>query len=333
MFCSRNAGRWSWPPDFLTACIWGIRRFCAGPRPRRAAGSGAAWVLTFNTHPLKVLAAPESAPLLLTGLPHKLRASSRPWAWMGASRCRLTPRWPHARRKHSLPNWRPPRPPGRGLRGQQLDFRPRRRRGPALLRTLAASTDSARWSCPRFAARARRCPARASGAPWLTAAWRPPPSCWAGLSACSGRGRRPRPPPGHTDRQPGHSRRGPAAAGGYAVRVLLGCRRLRGWPMSAGADHGPGRRGCGGSPLLVETHILDFGEDIYGLEMEVCFLRRLRPERRFDSPAQLRGQIIRDIDKVRAWFPRRPGVNLRKFIALHGRGFFLECTPTKQIKA
>ena len=44
--------------------------------------------------------------------------------------------------------------------------------------------------------------------------------------------------------------------------------------------------------------------------MEVCFLRRLRPERRFNSPARLRGQIVRDIDRVRAWF-RAGGLQTR----------------------
>lgn len=51
---------------------------------------------------------------------------------------------------------------------------------------------------------------------------------------------------------------------------------------------------AGSGALTIETHILDFDEDIYGLDMRVSFLRFLRPERRFDSLDALRTQLAAD---------------------------------------
>jgi len=51
--------------------------------------------------------------------------------------------------------------------------------------------------------------------------------------------------------------------------------------------------------VVVETHILDFADDLYGRELEVRFLARLRPERRFTSVAGLRRAVARDIRAAR----------------------------------
>ncbi len=50
----------------------------------------------------------------------------------------------------------------------------------------------------------------------------------------------------------------------------------------------------------VEVHILDFNENIYGRELEVELFRFLREERTFPGPAELRAQIERDIQRIRA---------------------------------
>lgn len=42
---------------------------------------------------------------------------------------------------------------------------------------------------------------------------------------------------------------------------------------------------------LVETHILDFAADLYGRDLEVVFLTRLRAEKKFDSVDALKTQI------------------------------------------
>ena len=50
----------------------------------------------------------------------------------------------------------------------------------------------------------------------------------------------------------------------------------------------------GGSSTTIETHILDFDEDIYGLPLRVTFLRRLRDEVHFPSLEALKDQLEKD---------------------------------------
>ncbi len=49
----------------------------------------------------------------------------------------------------------------------------------------------------------------------------------------------------------------------------------------------------------VETHILDFSENLYNQEIHVSFISRLRAERRFDGPEALVAQIRKDIQAAR----------------------------------
>jgi riboflavin kinase/FMN adenylyltransferase len=51
-----------------------------------------------------------------------------------------------------------------------------------------------------------------------------------------------------------------------------------------------------------EVHLLDFSGDIYGQEMEVTFVDKLRDEQRFESLDALRDQINKDIAAARALF-------------------------------
>ena len=55
-----------------------------------------------------------------------------------------------------------------------------------------------------------------------------------------------------------------------------------------------------GRGKTIETHILDFNEDIYGICITVTFLERLRDERRFPSLAELTAQLARDEEAARA---------------------------------
>ncbi len=50
---------------------------------------------------------------------------------------------------------------------------------------------------------------------------------------------------------------------------------------------------------LIEAHLLDFDGDLYGRQLRIEFLARLRGERRFDSPEQLVEQIRRDVEHTR----------------------------------
>lgn len=62
-------------------------------------------------------------------------------------------------------------------------------------------------------------------------------------------------------------------------------------------------------PLLsprVESHVLDYNQEVYGQRVELRFLTRLRDERRFDGPQQLSRQIGRDVAAAREYFGRSP---------------------------
>ena len=52
---------------------------------------------------------------------------------------------------------------------------------------------------------------------------------------------------------------------------------------------------AGENPVGVETHLLGFGEQIYGRQIRVEFLEKVRDERRFASLQELKEQMGRDI--------------------------------------
>ncbi len=56
-----------------------------------------------------------------------------------------------------------------------------------------------------------------------------------------------------------------------------------------------------GRVRTVETHIFDFDEEIYGLDIRIEFLRRIRDERRFNSLTELQAQLIADREICRGW--------------------------------
>ena len=55
----------------------------------------------------------------------------------------------------------------------------------------------------------------------------------------------------------------------------------------------------GGTSRTIETHILDFDEDIYGLPLQLRFLRRIRDERKFPSLDALKWQLELDSELCR----------------------------------
>jgi riboflavin kinase / FMN adenylyltransferase len=91
-------------------------------------------------------------------------------------------------------------------------------------------------------------------------------------------------------------------SGVYAVRV----RAAEGW--RGGAANIGTKPTFGGSAVTVEVHLLDWSGDLYGQEVRVEFLERLRPERRFASVSELTAQIQRDVEEARVVLARTPGV-------------------------
>ena len=54
-----------------------------------------------------------------------------------------------------------------------------------------------------------------------------------------------------------------------------------------------------GRGLLVEAYLIDRDEDLYGRQLRVAFIRRLRGERRFSSAEELIAQMKRDVAQAR----------------------------------
>src|SRR5262249_30638448 len=55
-------------------------------------------------------------------------------------------------------------------------------------------------------------------------------------------------------------------------------------------------------PLRVEAHLLDFGGELYGGDVQIVFAEKLRDERKFASVDELKAQIARDIQKAKSLF-------------------------------
>lgn len=83
------------------------------------------------------------------------------------------------------------------------------------------------------------------------------------------------------------------ANGVYAVRVLRDDRTYEG-ALSVGY-----RPTFGGNSLTVEVFILDFDAEIYGEELTVWFVQRLRAEKRFASVPALQQQMARDVENAK----------------------------------
>jgi riboflavin kinase/FMN adenylyltransferase len=83
----------------------------------------------------------------------------------------------------------------------------------------------------------------------------------------------------------------------YAVRARLGAcgRALRPGALYIGTRPTFGRP----DRCHAELHVLDLNADLYGAEVEVSIVRRLRGDRSFPSADALRRQIARDVERTR----------------------------------
>lgn len=85
--------------------------------------------------------------------------------------------------------------------------------------------------------------------------------------------------------------------GVYAVKVALGKRRFKGI-----CNIGVRPTVSNGNYISIETHILDFNEDIYGLDLKLEFAGRLRDEKKFSSLDVLKLQLEKDKESCIKYF-------------------------------
>lgn len=89
-------------------------------------------------------------------------------------------------------------------------------------------------------------------------------------------------------------------SGVFAVRVHM--EGLPAWPGVANVGVRPT---VNGNRTLLEVHLLDFAETLYGRWLEVEFRARLRDEIRFPSLEALKAQIAADIEAARGYFKQQ----------------------------
>ena len=58
------------------------------------------------------------------------------------------------------------------------------------------------------------------------------------------------------------------------------------------------RPSVGGKELLLETHIINFSGDLYGKNLRICLVEKLRDEKRFASIGDLKEQLMRDYNSI-----------------------------------
>lgn len=99
--------------------------------------------------------------------------------------------------------------------------------------------------------------------------------------------------------------------GVYAVEAVLDDGRV--FPAAANLGVRPT---VSGRECLLEVHLLDYGEDLYGRRLDVRFRHFIRSETRFDDTDALRNQMLADIERVRSLLtespnPSEPRANVR----------------------
>ncbi len=100
--------------------------------------------------------------------------------------------------------------------------------------------------------------------------------------------------------------------GVYVTRVRLGEGASA--PMLDAVTNAGIRPTFEGAGYAVESHLLDGPPPVEVTDatpVEVCFLMRLREERRFPSPEALRAQIGRDVARAREYFRRMRRCRIR----------------------
>jgi len=311
-----------------------IRKIVAAARRQQ----GSAWVMTFDTHPLKVLH-PKAAPRLLTSTPHKLRLL----AAMGVHGCvvvhftrALARREPEAfvaLLKRSAPALR------QIVIGRNWTFGRRGRGTPTMLKAMAPDygfkvtvIPPVQWRGAAISSTRIRAAVHAGRLAEAAGMLGRPFSLLGTVVPGRGLGRKLGIPTANLDP---HNEVAPPD-GVYIVRAHwngadyqgianLGVRPTVTWknveqqtgqwtPESRSQNkrealrrsltlHAlrPSSAVCHPSSVL-ELHLFGLRRNLYGKDIEVTFLKKLRRERVFPSLAALQRQIRADIAKTQSWF-------------------------------
>lgn len=255
---------------------------------------GAPWVLSFDSHPLRVLD-PESAPRMLCTTGQKLEL----FADAGMAGCLLlsfTPSFSRISADDFLTRLRGAMPSlGAVVSGENWRFGHRARGDVSLLKAMAAELGfealvptPVMWrDVPISSSRIREAIrlANLSEARSMLGRW---PSLRASVVHGLKRGRKLGFPTANLDVAEAMV----PPDGIYAGRAFIGDQSF------TAAVYIP--RDERAHPAAVEVHVLDHQDDLYGREITVELIDRIRPDdRRFEDDRDLVDQITRDIEDVR----------------------------------
>jgi riboflavin kinase/FMN adenylyltransferase len=258
---------------------------------------GEAWVLTLDPHPLKILK-PEAAPPLITSTLHKVRLIEE----LGVDGCVIMPFTREVaaeepddflkRLKQTVPGL------SRRVVGENWTFGHGGRGDAALLKKLAPSLGFdvsvveplLRKNVAISSTRIRQAVAKGQLAE-AQAALGHPFSILGTVVAGKRLGRQLGFPTANLD--PHNEVRPPG--GVYAVKVLVGSRQFDGVAFLAESREAPSTP----SGFVTEVHIMDFEEDLYGMDIEVLFIEWLRAARHFETRGALKKQIGLDVQQAR----------------------------------
>lgn len=277
----------------------GHRRVLLDALNRARVLDAAAWVLTFDAHPLTVLN-PRAAPPLLTATPHKLNLLKR----LGFEGCLLLPfsrAVADMAPEQFVEHLRGAIPVLKHIcAGRNWRFG---RDGAGSPRWLAQRVDDLGWTvsvAPPAVWEGRRI-----SSSWIREAVAHgrldeaqallgrPFSVWGTVVPGRGVGKTLGAPTANL--VPTQAVTPPF--GVYAAHVRLNPRCVRATMVEAVVFLGSPRQATA-APVL-EAHLLDTNRDLYGCEIEVIFQKKMRPVRRFASQADLARQIGRDIKGAR----------------------------------
>jgi riboflavin kinase/FMN adenylyltransferase len=104
----------------------------------------------------------------------------------------------------------------------------------------------------------------------------------------------------------------PLGAGRVPLRGIFVVEALGAGAFAQGSMPWPGVASVGVRPTvkangaaLLEVHLFDFSEQLYGRRLEVSFLAKLREEEKYEGLDALRAAIARDVARAKDYFSTR----------------------------